>query len=199
MRILKSVIVVLMVLISISQVMASIPLGAGRKTATGTVDMYGCLQANDYYIVNFAAYPIAATQAKKPVVPDCINITATGNTVLSLDLLDRDVRAKKVALKVLTEAGQLLYQAPFAMAKQGVISAQVNLTRPGRYQAMLYVQDQDLKIDENLSALLIPLTVAMPEAEPAARNTVYGLFILISLMVLSLAVVVPRLLQAKSV
>lgn len=157
------------------------------------------MQANDYYIVNFAAYPLSATQAKNPVVPDCVNITATGDTVLSLDLLDRDVRAKKVALKVLTEAGQLLYQAPFAMAKQGVISAQVNLTRPGRYQAVLYVQDQDLKIDENQSALLIPLTVAMPEAEPAARNTVYGLFVLIGLMVLSLAIVVPRLLQAKSV
>jgi hypothetical protein len=181
----------------IRETFASIPLGGGRKTATGTVEMYGCLQANDYYIINFSAYPVAATQTKKPVVAECINISATGETIISLDLLDRDLRHKRIALKVIGGNGQVLHETPFEMPNKGVASAQVNLAKAGSYEVVLYVEDPELNVDKNLSALHIPVTVAMPWKEPAARNTMTGFFALIGLLVAALAVVVPRILKTE--
>jgi hypothetical protein len=188
----------LLLIVSLTQVFASIPLGVGRKTATGTVEMYGCLQANDYYIINFAAYPVAATKAKKPVVAECVNISATGDTIISLDMLDRDLRHKKIALKILDRNGQVLHETPFDVPKQGVASVQVNFANSGNYEVVLSVEDSDLNIDKNLSALHIPLTVAVPGAEPAARNTMTGFFILIGLLIVGLALAVPRLLKPET-
>ena len=43
---------------------ASVPLGGNRKGNGGNYDMYGCMQSNDYYVVNFAAYQLPPGQAK---------------------------------------------------------------------------------------------------------------------------------------
>lgn len=193
----KFLVSLLILLGSFHTALASIPLGAGRKTATGTVEMYGCLQANDYYIVNFAAYPVAATQAKKPVVAECINISATGDTIISLDLLDRDVRRKKIALKVFNENGEVIHETPFENPKQGIASAQVNLAKAGSYEVVLYVEDTDLNVDRNISAMHIPVTVAVPGVEPAAQNTMTGFFLLIACLTVGLAVAIPRLLKTE--
>lgn len=184
--------------VCVSEAFASIPLGEGRKTASGTVDMYGCLQANDYYVVNFAAYPVEATKAKKPPVPECVNLPDAGNTLITLDLLDRDVRRKQVAVKVLDEKGKLITETPLNISRQGVASVQANFTKAGKYETVLYVNDSDLNIDKNLSALHIPLTVAIPGEEPAARNTMTGFFSLLFLIIIGLAVAVPRLLGTKN-
>lgn len=183
---------------SFTQAFASIPLGAGRKTATGTVEMYGCLQANDYYIINFAAYPVAATKSKKPVVAECVNLSATGKTIISLDLLDRDLRHKKIAIEIIDGNGQVLQETPFDIPKQGVATAQVDFSKAGNYKVVLQVEDQDTKVDKNLSALHIPVTVAMPSAEPAARNTMTGFFALIVLLIIGFAVAIPRLLKTEN-
>lgn len=197
MNILKFTVSLLILLGSLHTALASIPLGAGRKTASGTVEMYGCLQANDYYIVNFAAYPVAATKAKKPSVAECVNISATGDTIISLDLLDRDVRRKKTALKVVNGNGEVLHETPFEIPKQGIALAQVNLAKAGSYEVILFVEDTDLNVDKNVSAMHIPVTVAVPGAEPAAKNTMTGFFILIFLIIIALAVAVPRLLKTE--
>lgn len=182
---------------SFTQAFASIPLGVGRKTASGTVEMYGCLQANDYYIVNFSAYPVAATKTQKPLVAECVNISATGATVIAVDLLDRDLRHKKIALKVIGVDGQVFHETPFDVPKQGVASAQVNLAKAGSYEVVLYVEDTDLKVDKNINALHIPVTVAVPGAEPAARNTMAGFFVLITFLIVSLAIAVPHILKTE--
>jgi hypothetical protein len=176
---------------------ASIPLGTGRKTATGTVEMYGCLHANDYYIVNFAAYPVAATKAKKPVVAECNNISAIGETIISLDLLDRDVRRKKIALKIVNGNGDILHESPFDVPKQGVVSAQVNFSKSGNYEVLLYVDDFDLNMDRNVSAMHIPVTVAMPGVEPAAKYTMIGFFVLIIILIIGLGLAIPHLLKTE--
>ena len=193
----KTLVPLILLTLCFSEAFASIPLGEGRKTASGTVDMYGCLQANDYYVVNFAAYPVEATKAKKPPVPECVNLPDAGNTLITLDLLDRDVRRKQVAVKVLDEKGKLVIETPLNISKQGVASVQANFTKAGKYEAILYVNDSDLNMDKNLSALHIPLTVAMPGEEPAARNTMTGFFSLLFLII-GLAFAVPRLLTAKN-
>lgn len=193
----KTILAASLLCVSIGVAFASIPLGAGRKTATGTVEMYGCLQANDYYIINFAAYPVAATKSKMPMVPDCINIAETGETVISLDLLDRDLRGKQVALVVIDGNGRKLLETPYEIPKQGIISTQVNLVKAGSYQAVLLVKDHELKTDQQQSALHIPLTVGMPGAEPAARYTMIGFFVLLGLMIVVFSFVVPKLLKPE--
>lgn len=199
MRKVKILILLILSTLCFSESFASIPLGEGRKTATGTVDMYGCLQANDYYAVNFAAYPIAATKSKKPPVSECVNLSEIGNTLITLDLLDRDVRHKHVAVKVFGENGELVGETPLSASKQGIASVQANFTKAGKYEVILLVNDSELNMDKNLSALHIPVTVAMPGEEPAARNTMTGFFILLFLIISGLAMLVPRFLRTDNV
>jgi hypothetical protein len=195
----KTLVTLILLVLYLSQAFASIPLGTARKTASGTVSMVGCLQANDYYVVNFAAYPVEATKAKKLPVPECVNLPDAGNTLITLDLLDRDVRRKQVAVKELAKNGQLVAETPFSVSKQGVVSTQVNFDKAGKYEIILFVNDSDLNIDKTLSALHIPLTVAMPGEEPAARNTMAGFFIVLFLIISGLAVLVPRFLRTDNV
>jgi len=195
MRPVNTFIAFLLLALTLSDSFASIPLGASRKSARGTIDMYGCLQGNEYYIVNFAAYPAEAAKGKKLPVPECINIPATGNTLITLDLLDRDVRHKEVAVKVLKEGGQLISETPYSIAKQGNTSIGVNFSIAGKYQVVLYVKDTDFNMDNELTALHIPVAVAMPGNEPAAKNTMTGFFVLLGLIIIGLAFFVPHLLR----
>jgi hypothetical protein len=59
------------------------------------------------------------------------------------------------------------------------------------------VEDTDLNVDKNVSAMHIPVTVSVPGAEPAARNTMTGFFTLIALLIIGLAVAVPLLLKTE--
>ena len=94
---------------SIGQAGASVPLGGNRKGNGGSYDLYGCMQSNDYYVVNFAAYQLDPSQAKdSKTLPqaECIDLPMTGKTQISIDILDLDVRKKPVALKILREEGK---------------------------------------------------------------------------------------------
>lgn len=187
----------LLLLVTFSNSFASVPLGANRKSASGTIDMYGCLQGNEYYIVNFTAYPVDALKRKKPPMPECINVASVGDTLITLDLLDRDVRYKAVAVKVLKEDGLILAETPYQIARQGYTSISVNFPKPGKYQVILYVDDNDFNMDQELTALHIPVAVALPGQEPAAKNTMIGFFVLLGLMVIGLAFWVPRAFSIK--
>ncbi len=91
-----------LLLSALGQADASVPLGGNRKGAGGSYDMYGCMQSNDYYVVNFAAYQLGPNQAagsKNLPEAECVDLPATGKTQVSIDLLDLDVRKKPVALK----------------------------------------------------------------------------------------------------
>lgn len=180
---------------------ASIPLGGVRKSADGKFDMYGCMQSNAYYIVNFAAYqkdPNTPVSHKTLPPPECINIPATGPTFISVDLLDRDVRRKPVALKILREDGQAIAELPYFEPKQGVAALNVDFNAAGHYTAVVYVNDTDLNMPPESSALRIPLTVALAIDEPATKNALNGFFILLAALVAGLALVVPRWLKTPA-
>jgi hypothetical protein len=179
---------------------ASVPLGGNRKGVGGAFDMYGCMQSNDYYVVNFAAYQFDPNQAKdSKALPtaECIDLPLVAKTQITLDLLDRDVRKKQVALKILREDGQTLTELPMAVAKQGVVSVSVDFKSAGKYQAVLQVKDSDLNIDPEISALHIPLTVALVVEQPASEKPLWIFFIVIGLLVAGLAYFLPRLLSSK--
>lgn len=183
------------------QAAASVPLGGNRKGVGGAFDLYGCMQSNDYYVVNFAAYQVDPSQAKdSKTLPtaECIDIPSVGKTQITLDLLDRDVRKKQVALKILREDGQTLAELPMALAKQGVVSVNADFKASGKYQAILQVKDTELNIDTNISALHIPLTVGLVVEQPVSEKPLWIFFIGIGVLMTSLTYFLPRLLSAKS-
>ncbi len=195
-----SQLIFIIMLCTFAQAEASVPLGGNRKGAGGSYDMYGCMLTNDYYVVNFAAYQFdpSQTQGGKQPLPEaeCVDMPMAGKTQISIDLLDLDVRKKPVALKILREDGQTVAELPMAVAKQGVLSTSVDFKTPGKYQAVLYVDDSDLRMPLEVSALHIPLTVGMASAQ--AEGGVGGLLVLLiitSTIVAGLAYFVPRLLK----
>lgn len=149
-------------------VMASVPL-APRMGVNGKIDMFGCMQSNDYYIANFAVYPLSQLKdSKTPIVPYCQDTPFTGMSQLSLDLLDRDVRKKTVWLKVFDRHNTVVAQTQPSINKQGVLTTTVNFSGQGQYDVVLYVEDPDLNTDPQTTALHIPLAVALITPGPSA-------------------------------
>ncbi len=202
MSVLRSCLVLLLLLSAVWQAGASVPLGGNRKGVGGTYDMYGCMQSNDYYVVNFAAYqmdPNKAPDDKSIPTAECIDIPTAGKTQITLDLLDRDVRKKPVGLKILREDGQVVVELPMTIAKQGVISTSVDFKAPGKYQAIMYVNDTDLHTPPEVSALHIPLTVALVVEQPASQGGLWVLILIIAAFAVAAAYFIPRLLKPNTV
>lgn len=182
---------------------ASVPL-APRAGAGGKMDMYGCMQSNDYYIANFAAYQgqgdSQQPQNKSALLTAlCQEIPSVGAAQISIDLLDRDVRHKAVTIKVVDSNNKVLLETPATVAKQGVITANVNFPVAGHYQVVLYVADDELKIAPEIGALHIPLTVAL--VTPGASASIGNLmFIVIGIVALALVfgLLMPRWLKPQN-
>ena len=180
---------------------ASVPLGGNRKGAGGSYDMYGCMLSNDYYVVNFAAYQYDPSQAKESrSLPqaECIDLPATGKTQIAIDLLDMDVRKKPVALKILREDGQAIAELPMAVAKQGVLSTTVDFKASGKYQAIVSVDDTDLHTALEVSALHIPITVALVSEQSGSGNVLWILIAAVGLFIAAAAYFMPRLLKPNT-
>ncbi|MGY6217405.1 hypothetical protein ACW73L_19800 [Methylolobus aquaticus] len=189
-------------LLSCSSVYASVPLPPRVGPDGKKADMFGCMQSNDYYVVNFAAYqmdPQSPPNDRRPPVAYCLEIPRAGPTRVTLDLLDRDVRRKAVALTILDGAGKRVLSMPMGEARSGVVSADVDFPGPGLYDLVLYVDDTDLRIAPDVGALHMPLRVAMPTPPPAASIgrvvTVVGV---VGLLAFGLGVLVPRLLKSRA-
>lgn len=191
---------ILLLLLTATSAFASVPL-APRMGAGGKLDMYGCMQSNDFYIANFAIYPITQQQkdSKKPILPYCQDIPYTGNAQITLDLLDRDVRRKSVWIKVFDNRKSLIAQTEPSISKQGVITTSVNFPHQGQYDVVLYVEDSDLNTNPETSALHIPLMVATTVVgEPATTGGFFKVTAGIVVLALLLGWLIPRHLKAKS-
>ncbi len=180
---------------------ASIPL-APRMGADGKMDMFGCMLSNDFYIANFAAYQTDAQQPKNVknlLSPLCQEIPKVGDTQITVDMLDRDVRHKRVSLKLFNSDKQLLSETPATIAKQGYISTSVNFPKPGYYDLVAYVDDQDLNIAPERSALHIPLTVAIVvPGPPVSMSNLLVVVLSVGLFAVGLGVLVPRLMKPQT-
>jgi len=182
------------------EAISSVPLGPPKKAAGGKRDVYGCMQSNDYYVANFAAYQIDPKKLKESkTLPEaeCVDLPLTGPTQISIDMLDRDVRHKEVSLRVLRGDGQVIAEAPKVVAKQGVLTVQADFKTPGKYEVQVLVVDQDLNIPPETGALRIPLTIAMPPDIPAPRGGLAVFFISIGALVAGLALFLPRVLKPQ--
>ncbi len=185
---------ILPLLLASSLAFASVPL-APRVGAGGKVDMFGCMQSNDFYIANFAAYSVSQQKDNKtPIVPQCQDLPLTGNTQIAIDLLDRDVRRKPAWLKIFDNHKNLIAQTEPAINKQGVITTTVNFAHQGQYDVVLYVEDSDLNVAPEISALHIPLAVAVTTPGPAV-TPIQWLWVIgfIVLFALAIGLIAPRL------
>lgn len=185
---------ILPLLLASSLAFASVPL-APRVGAGGKIDMFGCMQSNDFYIANFAAYSVnQQNDNKTPIVPQCQDLPLTGNTQIAIDLLDRDVRRKPSWLKVFDNHKKLIAQTEPAVNKQGVITTTVNFPHQGHYDVVLYVEDSDLNVAPEISALHIPLAVAVTTPGPAV-TPIQWLWVIgfIVLFALAIGLIAPRL------
>lgn len=179
---------------------SSVPLGAPKKAAGGKRDMFGCLQSNDYYVANFAAYQIdlqKLKETKRLPEAECVDLPQTGPTQISVDMLDRDVRHKEVSLRVVRGDGQVIAESPPTLAKQGVLTVQVDFKSPGKYEVRVLVKDRDLNIPPETSALLIPLSVALPPDIPAPKGGLAVFFLSIGALAGGVAWLLPRLLKPQ--
>jgi len=180
------------------QTSASVPLGGNRKGVGGSYDMYGCMQSNDYYVVNFAAYQVDPNQSqgsKNLPQAECIDLPKAGKTQISVDLLDLDIRKKAVALKIFREDGQTVAELPMSLAKHGVLSTTADFKTAGNYQAVITVDDTDLNTPLETSALHIPLTVGLVSEQTNTGNNLLILLLGIGATIGILAYYMPRLLR----
>jgi hypothetical protein len=187
-------------LLATTSASASIPLGGVRKSTDGKYDLYGCMQSNDYYIANFAAFqtqPGKPVDPKKMPPPECVNLPAVGTTLISVDLLDRDVRHKEVSMKVTGDNGSVLLETQPTMAKQGVITGTVDFKTKGNYAVVITVNDTDLHTPSEISALRIPVTVAMDVVEPASKTAMVLFFGFMAALAVAFIVLIPRFLKPK--
>jgi hypothetical protein len=179
---------------------SSVPLGAPKKAAGGKHDLFGCLQSNDYYVANFAAYqadPQKLKETKTLPEVECVDLPLTGPTQISVDMLDRDVRHKEASLRVVRSDGQVIAETPMAVAKQGVLTVQTDFKTLGKYEVQVLVMDTDFNIPPEAAALRIPLSVALPPDIPAPKGGLAVFFVSIGALVLGLALFLPRLLKPQ--
>jgi len=198
----RTLLAFIMLLVAIVEAHASVPLGGNRKGVGGSYDMYGCMHANDYYVVNFAAYQLGTNEAidlKNLPAAECNDIPNTGKTQISIDLLDLDVRKKPIALKILREDGQTIAELPMSVVKQGVLSLTVDFKSAGKYQAVISVDDTDLHTSPDVSALHIPLTVALVTEQSGDKSGLMIVFAIVGIAILASAYYVPRLLKPQAV
>ena len=181
-----------------SNVFASVPL-APRTGVGGKIDMYGCMQTNDFYIANFAVYPISQMKDKKTTIAGlCEDLPYLGNAQITIDLLDRDVRRKPVWLKVFDSKKNLITQTEPKIEKQGVLTTTVNFEKQGKYDVVLYVDDADLKTAPETSALHIPLLVATTVAgEPESAGGFLKVVLIVVVFAFGIGFFVNRQLKPK--
>jgi hypothetical protein len=138
-----------------------------------------CLVTNDFYAVHFTAMQQGRKQGETSDFTNyCQEIPAVGQIFLSIDLLDRDVRATPVSLRVVEESYSgnepvpeektLLLEVPAKTYRTGTAETAVEITRPGHYALIATIGDQVLSEDDRLR---IPFSVGV--ARPSELSSWY--------------------------
>jgi len=134
-----------------------------------------CLIANDFYAMHFTALQKGRQRNEATeFVKYCQEIPTAGETYLTVDLLDRDVRKLPVALRVVEESAstdgaapkeiRTLSETPRQVYKNGTAETHVDITQPGHYALIVSVGEDPFSEDDNVR---IPFSVGLPAPAPA--------------------------------
>ena len=129
-----------------------------------------CLIANDFYAMHFTALQKGRkSNEATEFVKYCQEIPTVGETFLTVDLLDRDVRKLPVALRVIEESfsqeGALprevrtLAETPQQVYKNGTVETHVDIKEPGHYALIVSVGEDPFSEDDRVR---IPFSVGLP-------------------------------------
>ena len=123
------------------------------------IDMDPCVQRAGAYLVHFSAYQPQnyATQEF------CSSVPRTGNAILVFDLIDPELRKKSAAVRIVEETGaaepRLLLDIPPKIYPNGVVNAEVSFDTPGRYMAILTIDDVDDSIEFPIRVAVLSTTM----------------------------------------
>lgn len=128
-----------------------------------------CLVANDFYAVHFSAYikpagDIKDAEREALLRPYCQELPFPGKVFFSADLIDRDIRATPIAIRVVelekTGSGDtaadfkelsVISEVPAKLYPRGVVEAQADIPRNGHYAMFLMVGGEEaLSEDDKL-------------------------------------------------
>ena len=136
-----------------------------------------CLVANDFYAVHFSALQQGRHSGEATeFVKYCQEVPKVGKLFLTVDLLDRDVRATPVSLAVVEEdmgvdgrpprIKRTLAETPPKIYKNGIADTHVDIARPGHYAVIATIGAESPTEDDRLR---IPFSVGLPLVSPAGN------------------------------
>ncbi|MCK9607698.1 MAG: hypothetical protein M0R33_14750 [Methylomonas sp.] len=132
--------------------------GAKQSNALGNRPDLDCIIANDFYAVHFSAYlqPSKAElnpENKAAFVPFCQKIPRAGKMFFTADLIDRDIRATPIGIKLVEveKTGQkvpddireirTLVEIPAKLYPRGAVEAQADVDKNGDYVLYFLIGD----------------------------------------------------------
>ncbi|QWF70729.1 hypothetical protein KEF85_15620 [Methylomonas paludis] len=151
-----------------------------QSNALGNRPDLDCIIANDFYAVHFSAYvqPVPGEHNADPkaaFVPYCQKIPRPGKMFFTADLIDRDIRATPIGIKVIEveKTGlkapddykeiRTVSEIPAKLYPRGAVEAQAEIDKKGDYLLYLLIGDA---IEED-DKFRIPLEVGVdPNAIP---------------------------------
>lgn len=132
--------------------------GAKQSNALGNRPDLDCIIANDFYAVHFSAYlqpnkEELSPENKAAFVPFCQKIPRSGKMFFTADLIDRDIRATPIGIKLVEvqKTGQkapddireirTIVEIPAKLYPRGAVEAQADVDKNGDYVLYFLIGD----------------------------------------------------------
>lgn len=163
--------------------------GAKQSNALGNRPDLDCIIANDFYAVHFSAYLQPNKEALTPdnkaaFVPFCQKIPRAGKMFFTADLIDRDIRATPIGIKLVEveKTGQkapddireirTITEIPAKLYPRGAVEAQADVDKNGDYLLYFLIGDAieeddkfrvplEVGVDPNDNTLVLILGIAI--------------------------------------
>lgn len=132
--------------------------GAKQSNALGNRPDLDCIIANDFYAVHFSAYLQPSKEELSPenkaaFLPFCQKIPRSGKMFFTADLIDRDIRATPIGIKLVEveKTGQkapddlrelrTIVEIPPKLYPRGAVEAQADVDKNGDYVLYFLIGD----------------------------------------------------------
>jgi len=189
-----------------------IGLTSKQSNAIGNRPDLDCIIANDFYVVHFSTYvqPVAGLEpadAKAAFVPYCQQIPRTGKMFFTADLIDRDIRATPIGIRLVEveKTGKpapddlrelrTLIEIPAKLYPRGAVEAQADIDSKGIYVLYLLIGDA-IEADDRFR---IALEVGVdPNAVPVGTFVIAAMITLLVAGLIVLAVIRLRARKADA-
>ncbi|AEF98749.1 hypothetical protein [Methylomonas methanica] len=168
--------------------------GAKQSNALGNRPDLDCIIANDFYAVHFSAYLQPSKEELSPenkaaFVPFCQKIPRAGKMFFTADLIDRDIRATPIGIKLVEveKTGEkapedireirTIVEIPAKLYPRGAVEAQADVDKNGDYVLYFLIGDA---VEED-DRFRVPLEVGV-DPDDNALVWVAGIAVVLAIM-----------------